>query len=48
VISCCEEFSEDCINLANENNVRLINGLDFAEMILDVGLENLEDALIKK
>ena len=41
VISSCDKFSEEAQQLASVFNVRLINGLEFAKMILDVGLEGL-------
>ena len=41
VISTCDTFSEDAIRLAEENEVRLINGEEFAKMIIDVGLGGL-------
>lgn len=42
VISSSESFSEECIKKARENRVRLINGVEFTKMLLDVGLEKLE------
>lgn len=41
VISTCEKYSEEAKNEAAEADVRLINGLEFAKMILDSGLEGL-------
>ena len=41
VISTCDSFSEEAQKLAEENEVRLINGEEFAKMIIDVGLEGL-------
>ena len=41
VISSCEEYSEKAINEAEAAGVRLINGNEFARMILDAGLEGL-------
>ena len=41
VISTCDSFSEEALKLAEENEVRLINGEEFAKMILDVGLDGL-------
>lgn len=41
VISTCEKFSEEAKNEAAEADVRLIDGLEFAKMILDSGLEGL-------
>ena len=41
VISTCDKFSEKAQRLAAENEVRLINGEEFAKMIIDVGLDGL-------
>lgn len=41
VISTCDKFSEEASKMAEENGVRLINGLDFCRMLLDAGLEGL-------
>ena len=41
VISSCEKFSEKALNEAEAAGVRLINGNEFARMILDAGLEGL-------
>ena len=41
VISTCDRFSEEAERKADEVGVRLINGLEFARMILDAGLEGL-------
>ncbi len=41
VISSCDKFSENAQNQALASNVRLINGLEFAKMILDTGLKGL-------
>lgn len=41
VISTCEEFSKEAKSMAEEEEVRLINGIEFAKMILDAGLEGL-------
>lgn len=41
VISSCEEYSEKALNEAEAAGVRLINGNEFARMILDAGLEGL-------
>lgn len=41
VISTCDSFSEEALNLAEENQVRLINGEEFAKMIIEVGLDGL-------
>lgn len=44
VISSADEFSTEAIEAACINNVRLINGTEFTRMLLDVGLNNLNDA----
>jgi len=41
VISTCEGFSKEAKTMAAEEEVRLINGIEFAKMILDAGLEGL-------
>lgn len=41
VISTCDSFSEEALKLAEKNEVRLINGEEFAKMIVDVGLDGL-------
>lgn len=41
VISSCEKYSEKALNEAETAGVRLINGNEFARMILDAGLEGL-------
>ena len=40
VVSNAEDFTEEAKRKAQEANVRLINGNDFAKMILDVGLKH--------
>lgn len=37
VLSSSESFSQECINLAKETNVQLIDGNNFASMLLDAG-----------
>lgn len=44
VISTCDDYSEEAKKLANEYNVRLIDGEEFARMLLDVGLLGLDEA----
>lgn len=44
VISTCDSFSEKAVMLAKQNNVRLIDGEEFARMLLDAGLLSLDDA----
>lgn len=42
VISSCQKFSEAAMIEAEAAGIRLINGIEFAKMILDAGLEGLE------
>ena len=42
VVSTCNEFSEEAKNEAAKADVRLIDGLEFAKMILDTGLGGLK------
>lgn len=41
VVSTCEDFTESTKKLANEKGVYLVNGLTFAEMLIDNGLYSL-------
>ncbi|MBR6284224.1 MAG: restriction endonuclease [Muribaculaceae bacterium] len=41
VVSTCEKFNEKAERKADEAGVRLINGLEFARMILEAGLQGL-------
>lgn len=41
VLSSCNNFSESAKNLAEENNVRLIDGIEFSKMILNVGTKGI-------
>ncbi len=41
VISTCDQFSEEAISLAKANDVRLINGREFTQMILENGLNGM-------
>lgn len=41
VVSSCNDFSESAKNLAEENNVRLIDGIEFSKMILNVGTKGI-------
>ena len=45
VLSSSESFSQDCINLARETNVQLIDGKSFASMLLDAGFLGVGDVL---
>lgn len=40
VVSTCDDYSDDAKRLAEESDVRLINGKEFCRMILDAGLKN--------
>lgn len=42
VISTCDQFSEEAIKKAKDNGVRLINGREFTQMILENGLNGME------
>ncbi len=44
VISTCDEYSESAIKAAKEYNVRLINGEEFARMLIDLGLLCVDQA----
>lgn len=50
VVSTAKEFSEECVNLAKEirqemrMSLSLINGEEFARMLIDAGIENLDTA----
>ena len=41
VVATCDKFTEDAISYADENNVRLIGGDEFAPMILDIGIKDM-------
>ena len=42
VVSTCDDFTEECKQLARANGVVLINGIEFAEMLLDAGIEGFK------
>lgn len=42
IISTCDDFTKETKEKAESENVRLINGRTFAEMLLDAGLKGLE------
>ncbi|MFI3290773.1 MAG: restriction endonuclease [Opitutales bacterium] len=42
VISTADSYSLEAINLAKESNVKLINGLDLAKMLMDIGISDLD------
>ncbi len=43
VLSTAGEFSKEAISLAQENSVRLINGMEFAHMLADAGISDIND-----
>lgn len=43
VLSTAGEFSKEAISLAQENSVRLINGMEFARMLADAGISDIND-----
>ena len=47
VISSAEKFSEQAVADAEEKGVRLIDGKEFARMLLDIGLLDIDDAFEK-
>lgn len=42
VISTCNEYSKEAQNKAKDNKIRLISGEEFARMILEQGLQNID------
>ena len=44
VITTANDFTKEAISLAKEKEVRLINGSDFSEMLIDAGLEGLSQS----
>ncbi len=44
VVSMSEKYSKEAIDLAKQTKVRLINGDEFIKMILDLGLDGIENA----
>ena len=44
VISSGTGFSEEAVALAQEKGVRLIDGAEFARMLVDVGIVNIDQA----
>ena len=45
VVSSSEIFTTECVNLAKETNIQLIDGKSFASMLLDAGFLGVGDAL---
>lgn len=44
VISTASGFSADAITMAQENNVRLITGTEFARLLIDAGITDINKA----
>ncbi len=44
VVSTCDGFTERCQNMANLHGVTLINGQEFARMLIHAGIEGLDTA----
>ena len=44
VVSTCGDFTERCQNMANLHGVTLINGREFARMLIHAGIEGLDTA----
>lgn len=44
VVSTCDDFTERCQNMANLHGVTLINGQEFARMLIHAGIEGLDTA----
>lgn len=44
VISSADNFTVEAISLASEKDIRLINGTEFAEMLIKAGVENIDQA----
>ena len=45
VVSSSEVFTSECVNLARETNIQLIDGKNFASMLLDAGFFGVRDVL---
>jgi len=45
VVSSADKFSPECISLAKQNKVLLLNGKDFVRLLLNAGIEGLDTAL---
>ena len=45
VVSSSEVFTSECVNLARETNIQLIDGKSFASMLLDAGFFGVRDVL---
>jgi hypothetical protein len=44
VITTAEYFSNEALVIAQHNNVRLISGIEFARMLIDAGITNIDRA----
>lgn len=44
VISTADEFSDEAIKMAQENNVRLVTGTEFGKMLIDAGIADINRA----
>lgn len=44
VITTAERFSDDALTIAQNNHVRLIDGPEFARMLIDAGITNIDKA----
>ncbi|MBD5164972.1 restriction endonuclease [Helicobacter sp.] len=42
VITTADEYNEEALKLATENNIILITGIQFAEMLLNVGFSGMD------
>ena len=42
VVSTCDDFTKEAIETAKKYKVRLINGIEFARLLMDTGLSNLD------
>jgi hypothetical protein len=44
VITTADDFTEEARDKAEKNKVRLINGHEFARMLINAGVDNISDA----
>ena len=44
VVSTCKDFTDECKDMAREAGVTLINGEEFARMLIDAGIDGLDGA----
>ena len=47
VITAADKFSDEAEARAEEENVRLINGLDFAKALINLGIADIDTAIQK-